>query len=116
GEKRGVYAGAVGYFGYGNVDAEGKEGEGAMDTCIALRTMMVKGGVAYLQAGGGIVFDSVEEDEWVETMNKLGSNISCVESAEELFRDGAEGGDKNGIAEGEVERMGEEMEKVEIAG
>ena len=118
GEKRGVYAGAVGYFGYGNVDAEGKEGEGAMDTCIALRTMMVKGGVAYLQAGGGIVFDSVEEDEWVETMNKLGSNISCVQSAEELFRDGGEGGEKNGIAEGKVERVGEgeEMEKVEIAG
>ncbi|KAL8893456.1 MAG: hypothetical protein Q9192_005243 [Flavoplaca navasiana] len=118
GERRGVYAGAVGYFGYGNVDAEGKEGEGAMDTCIALRTMMVKEGVAYLQAGGGIVFDSVEEDEWVETMNKLGSNISCVESAEELFRDGGEVVEKNGIAEGEVERLGKEkeMEKVEIAG
>ncbi|KAI4240719.1 MAG: hypothetical protein L6R40_004964 [Gallowayella cf. fulva] len=63
GEKRGVYAGAVGYFGYGNVDSEGREREGAMDTCIALRTMLVKGGVAYLQAGGGIVFDSVEGDE-----------------------------------------------------
>ena len=50
-EKRGVYAGAVGYFGYGSVDAEGNESEGAMDTCIALRTMMVKDGVAYLQAG-----------------------------------------------------------------
>jgi anthranilate synthase component I len=50
-EKRGVYAGAVGYFGYGGVDAEGKVEEGAMDTCIALRTMMVKDGVAYLQAG-----------------------------------------------------------------
>ena len=50
-EKRGVYAGAVGYFGYGDIDAEGKVEEGAMDTCIALRTMMVKDGVAYLQAG-----------------------------------------------------------------
>jgi anthranilate synthase component 1 len=50
-EKRGVYAGAVGYFGYGGLDSEGKEEEGAMDTCIALRTMMVKDGVAYLQAG-----------------------------------------------------------------
>ena len=50
-EKRGVYAGAVGYFGYGGVDADGKVTEGAMDTCIALRTMMVKDGVAYLQAG-----------------------------------------------------------------
>ena len=118
GEKRGVYAGAVGYFGYGNVDADGTEREGAMDTCIALRTMMVKGGVAYLQAGGGIVFDSVEEDEWMETMNKLGSNIACVQSAEEMFRDGSEGGGQNGIAEEEDERMAEGQENgtVEIAG
>lgn len=50
-EKRGVYAGAVGYFGYGSVSSEGEMEEGAMDTCIALRTMMVKDGVAYLQAG-----------------------------------------------------------------
>lgn len=50
-EKRGVYAGAVGYFGYGSVTASGEEKEGAMDTCIALRTMMYKDGVAYLQAG-----------------------------------------------------------------
>lgn len=51
GEKRGIYAGAVGYFGYGSVDAEGREREGAMDTCIALRTMLYKDGVVYLQAG-----------------------------------------------------------------
>lgn len=51
GEKRGIYAGAVGYFGYGSVDAEGREKEGAMDTCIALRTMLYKDGVVYLQAG-----------------------------------------------------------------
>jgi anthranilate synthase component I len=51
GEKRGIYAGAVGYFGYGGVDQDGQEVEGAMDTCIALRTMMTKGSVAYLQAG-----------------------------------------------------------------
>lgn len=50
-EKRGVYAGAVGYFGYGGVDTEGNEIEGEMDTCIALRTMVVKDGVTYLQAG-----------------------------------------------------------------
>lgn len=68
-EKRGVYAGAVGYFGYSSVDGE-REVEGAMDvgpsfvlceveyrvltdrqTCIALRTMLVKDGIAYLQAG-----------------------------------------------------------------
>lgn len=50
-EKRGIYAGAVGYFGYGSQDEKGQAIEGAMDTCIALRTMMVKDGVAYLQAG-----------------------------------------------------------------
>jgi len=86
-EKRGVYAGAVGYFGYGSVDANGNEEEGEMDTCIALRTMMVKNGVAYLQAGGGIVFDSDPYDEWVETMNKLGANMQCITSAEKSYLD-----------------------------
>jgi anthranilate synthase component I len=87
GEKRGIYAGAVGYFGFSRVSLDGQriEDEGAMDTCIALRTMVVKNGVAYLQAGGGIVFDSVEEDEWLETMNKLGANIQCIKSAEEKY-------------------------------
>ncbi|TKA71433.1 hypothetical protein B0A49_04418 [Cryomyces minteri] len=83
-EKRGVYAGAVGYFGYGSVNVEsGREEEGAMDTCIALRTMLVKEGIAYLQAGGGIVFDSDPYDEWVETMNKLGANMQCIATAEQ---------------------------------
>ncbi|PNY20467.1 Anthranilate synthase component 1, partial [Tolypocladium capitatum] len=84
-EKRGVYAGAVGYFGYGGEDEHGNPVEGAMDTCIALRTMMTKDGVAYLQAGGGIVFDSDEHDEWQETINKLSANMQCITSAEELF-------------------------------
>ncbi|PHH85574.1 hypothetical protein CDD83_216 [Cordyceps sp. RAO-2017] len=84
-EKRGVYAGAVGYFGYGAEDADGNLAEGPMDTCIALRTMLVKDGVAYLQAGGGIVFDSDEHDEWQETINKLGANMQCIASAEELY-------------------------------
>ncbi|KAF2190884.1 anthranilate synthase-like protein component I [Zopfia rhizophila CBS 207.26] len=84
-EKRGVYAGAVGYFGFSSVEKNGKElkeREGAMDTCIALRTILVKDGVAYLQAGGGIVFDSDPYDEWVETINKLGANMQCITSAE----------------------------------
>ncbi|KAG6288465.1 anthranilate synthase component 1 [Claviceps aff. purpurea] len=84
-EKRGVYAGAVGYFGYGSQDENGGAVEGAMDTCIALRTMLVKDGVAYLQAGGGIVFDSDEYDEWIETINKLSSNMTCIKSAEEMY-------------------------------
>ncbi|KAF2005188.1 anthranilate synthase component 1 [Amniculicola lignicola CBS 123094] len=81
-EKRGIYAGAVGYFGYNTVDGD-KETEGAMDTCIALRTMLVKDDIAYLQAGGGIVFDSDPYDEWMETINKLGANMHCITSAEE---------------------------------
>ncbi|KAL3422441.1 anthranilate synthase component I [Phlyctema vagabunda] len=84
-EKRGVYAGAVGYFGYGSVDSQGNEVEGEMDTCIALRTMVVKDGIAYLQAGGGIVFDSDPYDEYIETMNKLASNIRTIESAEKQY-------------------------------
>ncbi|OJZ81217.1 hypothetical protein ASPFODRAFT_52266 [Aspergillus luchuensis CBS 106.47] len=86
GEKRGVYAGAVGYFGYNIASADGQtEMPGAMDTCIALRTMMVKNGVAYLQAGGGIVFDSDPYDEYVETLNKLGANIACIKGAEAKY-------------------------------
>ncbi|KAK3623372.1 anthranilate synthase component 1 [Elasticomyces elasticus] len=85
GEKRGVYAGAVGYFGYSLINTStGTETEGAMDTCIALRTMLVKGGVAYLQAGGGIVFDSDEGEEYEETMNKAAANMRCIEQAEKL--------------------------------
>lgn len=86
GEKRGVYAGAVGYFGYNCSSLDGKEIiDGAMDTCIALRTMVLKDNVAYLQAGGGIVFDSDPYDEYVETLNKLGANIQCIKGAEELY-------------------------------
>ena len=84
-EKRGIYAGAVGYFGYANINQDGSEIEGAMDTCIALRTMLTKDSVAYLQAGGGIVWDSVAEEEWEETMNKLAANLRCIEAAEARY-------------------------------
>lgn len=84
-EKRGVYAGAVGYFGYNRINiVDGTEAEGALDTCIALRTMLAKDGVAYLQAGGGIVFDSDESEEYEETINKLKANMTCIEQAEML--------------------------------
>ena len=53
-----------------------------MDTCIAIRTMTFKDGIAYLQAGGGIVYDSVEEDEYMETINKLKGNVRALERAE----------------------------------
>ncbi len=86
GERRGVYAGAAGYFGYGGVDPTGERAvEGAMDMCICLRTMVVKDGTAYLQAGGGIVYDSDPYEEWVETLNKLGASMECISTAEEKY-------------------------------
>ncbi|ODV86032.1 hypothetical protein CANARDRAFT_28079 [[Candida] arabinofermentans NRRL YB-2248] len=75
-EKRGVYAGAVGHWSY-----DGK----TMDTCIALRTMVVKDGIAYLQAGGGIVFDSDPVDEYEETMNKMKANNNTIVEAEKIW-------------------------------
>jgi anthranilate synthase component I len=69
--KRGPYAGAVGYVGY----------SGNMDTCIALRTMTVKGNAAYLQAGGGVVADSVPELEYEETLNKAKALMRAIELA-----------------------------------
>ena len=92
-EKRGIYAGAAGWFAYDVVRLEdnGKTirvDEGQMDTCIAIRTMLVKDGVAYLQAGGGIVFDSEKTEEWMETMNKLAANLRCIELAEKYYGDG----------------------------
>ncbi|KAJ3742130.1 ADC synthase, partial [Lentinula detonsa] len=75
-ERRGVYAGAVGRFDFADDE---------MDTCIAIRTMTFKDGIAYLQAGGGIVFDSVEEDEYIETINKLKGNVKALQEAEEYW-------------------------------
>ncbi|KAG2116665.1 ADC synthase [Suillus discolor] len=72
-ERRGVYAGGVGRFDFADDE---------MDTCIAIRTMTFKDGVAYLQAGGGIVFDSMEDEEYVETLNKLGGNLRALIDAE----------------------------------
>ncbi|GAA5862209.1 hypothetical protein JCM3774_004824 [Rhodotorula dairenensis] len=75
-ERRGAYAGAVGHFDFA---------PDSMDTCIAIRTMVFKDGVASLQAGGGIVFDSDEFEEYVETVNKLGANVRCIEEAEAYY-------------------------------
>ena len=58
--RRGIYSGAIGYFSYG----------GDMDTCIAIRTIVFKDDFAYVQGGAGIVYDSVPETEYTETMNK----------------------------------------------
>jgi anthranilate synthase component 1 len=73
-EKRGVsYAGAVGYFG----------ADGSVDTCIVLRTAMVKDGVCYVQAGGGVVADSHPDAEYDETLHKA---RAIRRAAEESWR------------------------------
>nr|WP_278321772.1 anthranilate synthase component I [Clostridium ljungdahlii] len=66
--KRGIYAGAVGYFSL----------NGNMDTCIAIRTILFKDGHAYVQAGAGIVYDSVPEREYQETLNKAMAMIEVI--------------------------------------
>jgi anthranilate synthase component 1 len=77
-EKRGIYGGAVGYF----------AANGSMDTCIALRTTVVKDGVMYVQAGAGIVADSVPESEHQECQHKA---RALVRAAQEAVRFAASG-------------------------
>ncbi len=71
-DKRGPYAGAVGYFSF----------SGNLDTAITIRTIVMTNGTAYVQAGGGIVADSVPEREYEETMNKARALIKAIEQAE----------------------------------
>ena len=71
-QKRGPYAGAVGYIDF----------TGNMDTCIALRTLVLQGKTAYVQAGGGVVYDSVPADEYEETVNKARGLLKAIEIAE----------------------------------
>ena len=70
-EKRGCYAGAVGYFGF----------DGALDCCIALRSVVVKNGRAFVQAGAGIVADSSAASEFQETVNKAMATLQAVARA-----------------------------------
>jgi anthranilate synthase component I len=72
--KRGVYAGAVGYFGF----------DGQLDSCIALRSVVLKDGTAYVQAGGGVVADSVPELEYQESVNKAMATFRAIERAEQI--------------------------------
>jgi anthranilate synthase component 1 len=67
--KRGIYAGAVGYLGF----------NGDMDVAIALRTAVVKNQTLYVQAGAGIVADSVADSEWMETQNKARAVLRAAE-------------------------------------
>jgi anthranilate synthase component 1 len=69
--KRGVYAGAVGYLSW----------SGNMDTAIAIRTAVLHDGVLHIQAGAGVVYDSVPENEWQETLNKGRAVVRAAEMA-----------------------------------
>jgi anthranilate synthase component 1 len=71
-EKRGIYGGGVGYI----------SANGSMDTCIALRTAIVKDGVMYVQAGGGVVADSDPESEFMETVHKAAALFRAAEEAQ----------------------------------
>ena len=68
-DKRGIYSGAIGYIGW----------NGNMDTAIAIRTALIKNNTVYIQAGAGIVADSVPKSEWEETMNKGRAIFKAVE-------------------------------------
>ena len=74
--QRGPYAGAVGYFGF----------SGNMDTCITIRSILIKDRMAYVQSGAGIVADSVPEKEFEETLNKAQAIFKAIKLAEEGLR------------------------------
>ena len=73
--KRGVYAGAVGYIGY----------DGTLDVAIAIRTGVIKSGKLFVQAGAGVVADSIARNEWDETNNKAKAVLRAAEIAEKDF-------------------------------
>ncbi len=78
-DRRGPYAGAAGYIGY----------DGSMDTAITIRTLVIKNGLASVQAGAGIVADSVPESEYRETQHKARALLSAIDLAEDIERDEA---------------------------
>lgn len=73
-EKRGVYGGGIGYIGY----------DGHLDTCIAIRTIVKKDGVAYVQAGAGIVLDSDPATEYQECINKASALFTAIKKVREI--------------------------------
>ncbi|WP_139489164.1 anthranilate synthase component I [Brevibacillus dissolubilis] len=78
-DARHTYSGAIGYISF----------TGNLDMCITIRTLLFKDGVAHMQAGAGIVADSVPESEYQETVNKAAGMIRALEKAEQLFLEGA---------------------------
>jgi anthranilate synthase component 1 len=79
--RRGIYAGGVLYLDFA----------GNLDSCIALRTMVIKNGVAHVQAGGGLVADSTPEGEYQETLNKSRALLAALEAAHRNKDEGAAG-------------------------
>ena len=77
-EKRGLYAGAIGYFSF----------NGNLDTCIVIRTILMQGKKAFIHAGAGIVADSDPEKEYQETLNKARAMLKAIELAESWRRAG----------------------------
>ncbi|MCR4437055.1 MAG: anthranilate synthase component I [Clostridiales bacterium] len=73
--KRGPYGGAIGYISF----------NGNLDSCITIRTILFKGKIAYVQAGAGIVADSVPENEYLESLNKALAQLKAIEEAGELL-------------------------------
>jgi anthranilate synthase component 1 len=73
-DRRGPYGGAVGYFDF----------SGNMDTCITIRTTAMKDGVASIQAGGGVVYDSVPDSEYQETLTKARAILTAIDQAETM--------------------------------
>lgn len=90
-DRRGFYSGCVGYVAY----------SGNMDMALTLRTVAVRNGRVYMQAGGGIVYDSTADFEFQETLNKMGAAMKAIELAEDIERDERE---QRQLAEGEVAR------------
>jgi anthranilate synthase component 1 len=76
-DRRGPYAGAAGYIGY----------DGNMDTAIAIRTLVIRNGLASVQAGAGLVADSIPTTEYMETQHKARALLSAIDLAEEIERD-----------------------------
>lgn len=72
--RRGLYGGTVGYIAF----------DGSLDTCIAIRTVLFRNGKAYVQAGGGVVLDSVGENEFQESCNKALAIINAIKDAAKL--------------------------------
>jgi anthranilate synthase component 1 len=76
-DQRGPYSGCIGYLGF----------DGSLDTAITIRTIYLKDGLASVQAGGGVVADSVPELEWEETQNKARALLRAIEMAESMTED-----------------------------